>query len=314
MKVPFSPARNLLQKTVEVRGDLVTYRFGNGLVVRTETLGKRDPLRILPLGGPQSTLMNYMLNAPERIQGRRVLEPFAGSGVLGLMALKVGAAAADFVDLNPRAGDFQRENARLNGFGLERFRSYVEGIETFQADCGYDLLFANPPFVPTPEGIAGTLTSNGGPEGNRLAAILLSRLDDLLAPSGEAFLYVFQMMKDGKPLVLDLAQELVTSRSIEASPTQAEPIAFPVFVDAYLEVFPGQKDAIRAWAAALTGRCGEGIGLMHYVVHVGPRRAGPTACRVVDNLEEKYGEGFLSRYDAREFAIARISENLLAVP
>jgi hypothetical protein len=55
---------DLLGRTREVRGDRVLYRFANGLAIRAETLSKRDRLRILPLGSPQGSLMNHMLNFP----------------------------------------------------------------------------------------------------------------------------------------------------------------------------------------------------------------------------------------------------------
>ena len=42
---------NLLHRTQEVHGDQILYRFGNGLVVRTERLAAKTPLRILGSGG-----------------------------------------------------------------------------------------------------------------------------------------------------------------------------------------------------------------------------------------------------------------------
>jgi hypothetical protein len=87
---------NLLYRTQEVHGDQILYRFGNGLVVETERLSVKTPLRILGLGSPQNTLLNYMLNSFEVLQNKDVFEPFAGSGILGLMALKVGHTTQSF--------------------------------------------------------------------------------------------------------------------------------------------------------------------------------------------------------------------------
>ena len=69
---------------------------------------------------PKGDIANLMLNFPEQVEGKRVLDPFAGSGVLGLMALKQGAARVEFVDLSARAVAFQEENVRLNGFEAHR--------------------------------------------------------------------------------------------------------------------------------------------------------------------------------------------------
>jgi len=144
---------NLLQRTHEVHGEQMLYRFGNGLVVKTEHLGTKTSFRILGLGSPQNTLLNYMVNFPDTIRNKDVFDPFAGSGVLGLMALKVGAHSATFLDINPRAVEFQTENARLNHFMGEQFSCHEGDIRTFRPERQFDWLFANPPFVPTPEGI-----------------------------------------------------------------------------------------------------------------------------------------------------------------
>ncbi len=60
-----SPLPNLLQRTHEVQGDQMLYRFGNGLLIKTEIFRKHDRLRILPLGAPQGSLMNHMLHFPD---------------------------------------------------------------------------------------------------------------------------------------------------------------------------------------------------------------------------------------------------------
>ena len=195
---------DLLQRTHEVRGEEVFYRFSNGLTIKTEVLSKNDRLRILSLGTPQGSLMNHMLNFPTTVRDKRVFEPFAGSGALGFMALKAGARHVDFLDINPRAADFQRENAALNQFSSGQFTAITADVADFAPGRKYDLILANPPFVPTPEGIEGTMTSNGGPEGSRFVAILLERLEAFLEPGGRALIYVFQFAKDARPLIVEL--------------------------------------------------------------------------------------------------------------
>jgi hypothetical protein len=63
-------------------------------VVHTDPFLWSDAARILPLGGPQDTILNRMLRQPRLAQGRSVFEPFAGAGAFGLMALKLGARHA----------------------------------------------------------------------------------------------------------------------------------------------------------------------------------------------------------------------------
>jgi|SRR4030095_13347048 hypothetical protein len=59
---------DLLQYSREFRGDQVLYSFSNGIRIKTEIFSKNDKLRILPLGTPQRSLMNHMLNFPEVVK------------------------------------------------------------------------------------------------------------------------------------------------------------------------------------------------------------------------------------------------------
>ncbi len=293
-------------------GDGLLYRFEHGLEIRTDQPLAADRRRVLALGTPQATLMNYMLCRPERLAGRLVFEPFAGSGAIGLTALRAGARRVELLDINPRAVRFARENAERNGFGAEQIACIEGSIESFVPTQPYDLIFANPPFVPTPDAIAGTLTSNAGSEGNLLVDMLFRRLDTLLAPDGEAFIYLFQFVREGKPLVVHSIEQWVEEREVELTPTQLRPISAEAYFDAYLEIFPSAADAIRRWRADLTRRHGGALTLDHYVVNVGVRRPGRTRWTLTDDLERRYGEGLrLVFADDREMALGRVFENIV---
>lgn len=84
------------------------------------------------------------------IEGREVLDLFAGSGQMGLEALSRGAATAMFVDNAKEAIDVVKQNAKTVGFfGQSRFltsdyRNYIRkasGREIF------DLIFIDPPYA-----------------------------------------------------------------------------------------------------------------------------------------------------------------------
>jgi len=303
---------DLLQCSREVQGEQVLYRFGNGLRIKTEIFRKNDRLRILPLGTPQGSLMNHMLNFPEVVKGKDVFEPFAGSGALGFMALKVGARHVDFLDINPRAVTFQVKNAALNDFPVSHYRSIEGDIATFSSDRKYDLIVANPPFVPTPDGIEGIITSNGGPEGNRFVAILLKRLEEFLRPEGQAFIYLFQIVRRGEPLVVDLILQYLDHRAVELTPSQAHPISFAVYCQTYSELFPTAEADIARWQSELIRRHGKELMLSHYVAHVGPRGAATTSYVIRNNFREKYGEDLLVPFgDDKELAYGRILENVV---
>jgi hypothetical protein len=303
---------DLLQQTREVCGEEVLYHFANGLTIKTEIFNKGDRLRILPLGSPQGSLMNHMLSFPETVRDKRVFEPFAGSGALGFMALKAGARHLDLLDINPRAVEFHRENAALNQFSSSRFTSITGDVADFAPERAYDLIVANPPFVPTPDGIDGTITSNGGPEGNRFVAILLERLEAFLEPSGQALIYVFQFARDDQPLILDLLARTVKDRSIELTPSQTKPIAFETYCRAYSQLFAKAGPAIDRWRTDIVRRHGSGLTLRHYIVDIGPRSDRPTECVMRANFAEKFGESFLvPSEDEEALAFGRVWENFV---
>ena len=301
-----------LSRQREIEGERWVFRFENGLVVHTDPFMKDDPGRILPVGGPQDAILSRLASLPQLVAGKRVFEPFAGSGVLGLMALRLGAAHVDLLDVNPRAQSFELDNARRNGFAPARFRAILQSIADFEPETRYELVLANPPFVPTPAGITGTLTSAGGPEGNDLVELLLARLPRLLAPEGEAYVYVMQLVTHGgRPLIADAIEHLVVSRSVALTPTQAEPNPLTHYVDAYLRYFPLQSNEVEGWAAELERAHGAGLSMQHYVMHVQPERPGPTEWTVTPDLHEKYGQLPYPSWSYRDLALSRVMENVL---
>ena len=306
---------DLLKRSEDVRGDDIFYRFANGLEIKTEIFHKSDPQRILPLGSPQGCLMNHLLGFPESARGKRVFEPFAGSGALGFMALKAGAREVDFLDINPRAAEFHRESAELSGLDARQFRSITQDIETFAPDQKYDLILANPPFVPTPEGIEGTLTSNGGSEGSRFVDLLLGRLEQFLESDGRALIYVFQFVKESLPLIMDALNAIATRRSVELTPAQSQRISLDAYSKAYVQLFPQAVPAIDAWRSALLAEHGSGLELCHYVVDIGPCTETPGRCEIRENFSEKFGEDFMVPSESEaELAFGRVFENFVPPP
>jgi len=80
------------------------------------------------------------------IEGRRVLDLFAGTGQLGIEALSRGAKSAVFVDENKTAIALVREN--LKRTGLEERASVVQAESiNFLRRCGkFDLILLDPPY------------------------------------------------------------------------------------------------------------------------------------------------------------------------
>ncbi len=78
------------------------------------------------------------------IEGRRVLDLFAGTGQLGIECLSRGAESVTFVDADRKAIQIVKENLKtcgLNGTVLQ------SDALSFLARCGtFDLVFVDPPY------------------------------------------------------------------------------------------------------------------------------------------------------------------------
>ena len=78
------------------------------------------------------------------VEGRRVLDLFAGTGQLGIEALSRGAAECVFVDRDKAAADIVRQN--LTACGLSA-RVAGEDALGYLDTCGrFDLVFVDPPY------------------------------------------------------------------------------------------------------------------------------------------------------------------------
>jgi predicted nicotinamide N-methyase len=60
-------------------------------------------------------LARYLLDHPEAVAGRRVLDAASGSGLCAIAALRAGAASVHAVDVDPLAGAAVAVNGRANG-------------------------------------------------------------------------------------------------------------------------------------------------------------------------------------------------------
>ena len=82
------------------------------------------------------------------IEGRRVLDLFAGTGQLGIEALSRGAAFCDFVDSAPAALKIVQSNVRTCGFE-DRSACHEKDFTAFLGRAGekYGLVFLDPPYA-----------------------------------------------------------------------------------------------------------------------------------------------------------------------
>jgi release factor glutamine methyltransferase len=115
--------------------------------------------------------------------GKRTLDVFTGSGVIAVAAGQAGAEAWA-VDVSRRAVACARLNGALNG---TRVRAVRGDMLAPVADRRFDLISANPPYVPgiEPDDARGSARAwEGGSDGRELLDRFLAEAPPLLAPGG----------------------------------------------------------------------------------------------------------------------------------
>jgi 16S rRNA (guanine966-N2)-methyltransferase len=94
----------------------------------------------------RETLFSMLTSRLGSFEDLRVADLFAGSGALGLEALSRGAAAATFVDLDPKAMAAIKRNAERLGAG-DRVRILGCSALSLPKTDPFDLVLADPPYA-----------------------------------------------------------------------------------------------------------------------------------------------------------------------
>ena len=108
-----------------------------------------DPGLTFGTGAHPSTQM--VMEAMEEIvqPGAACLDLGSGSGILSLVALRLGARSAIGVDIDPKAEDIARENAAYNGFAAPEFTALTGNVTEDKdlmhslSGAEYDLVLVN---------------------------------------------------------------------------------------------------------------------------------------------------------------------------
>jgi len=118
----------------------------------------------------------------------KVLDVCSGSGAVAIAAAKRGVRSATTVDLHRASAWTARLNARLNGVRVRALHG-----DLFEPVAGerFDLITANPPYVPAPPGLAaekGDRAWNAGRDGRAVVDRLIDQLPEHLTPDGRVLL------------------------------------------------------------------------------------------------------------------------------
>ena len=117
----------------------------------------------------------------------RALDLGCGAGTCALL-LACAAASVVGTDLNPRAVTLARANAAINGVANVEFRE-GDRFDPVRGEA-FDLIVAQPPYVPRPDGAARASALYGGPVGDELALSMLAAAPAHLTEGGRAVFIV----------------------------------------------------------------------------------------------------------------------------
>lgn len=134
-------------------------------------------------------------------EGARVLDVFTGSGVLAVAAALGGAREVTAVDISRRAALCARANGRLNGHRVRALHG-----DLFEPVRGerFDLVTANPPYVPSADDelpAAGAARAwEGGRDGRLLVDRFAAGVAEHLASGGRVLMVVSSLTGEEETL------------------------------------------------------------------------------------------------------------------
>jgi release factor glutamine methyltransferase len=157
-----------------------------------ESVGNHLPMRLLRLPGvyrPQEDTW-FLVDELRRLRihpADRVLDVGTGTGALALAAAFAGACDVTAIDICARAVASARLNAALHGAPLRVRRTTLASLPLEES---FDLVIANPPYVPAPpprrRGTHSRARAwDAGADGRSVLDPLCTRAATLVAPGGQ---------------------------------------------------------------------------------------------------------------------------------
>ncbi|HEY2390244.1 MAG TPA: methyltransferase [Candidatus Angelobacter sp.] len=175
------------------------------------------------------------------------LDLCTGSGIHALLA-SVHSERVVAIDINERAAQCTRFNAQLSGItNLEvRVGDLLEPVKEER----FDLITANPPFVPSPVNTLGF--RDGGRSGEDIQKRIVAGLPNHLAPAGVAQITTELGERDGEPLVNRLREWLKGApMDIHVLRLREYPAAKYAIAHAKGDDYKAFLESVDAWAGNL---------------------------------------------------------------
>ena len=197
----------LVQLGGQVTAQASVYPVGDDLIFSDHSSHQLDQSadvahlhdRVMYVGTDSRWLARATLRKPVA----SMLDLCCGSGIHALLAAPY-AAHATAVDINPRAVDCTVFNAKLKG--LSNLEVLLGDLYAPVGQRHFELITANPPFVPAPTQKVGF--RDGGPSGEEVQRRIIEGLPHYLSKGGIAQIVTEFGENDGEPLERRLRQWL----------------------------------------------------------------------------------------------------------
>lgn len=161
-----------------------------------------------PLKSPNSDLTHPMGNREKialfnqlfgEIEGKTVLDAFAGTGALGLEALSLGAKSAVFIEKSPKIAKILEENVESVLKDEKNLaKIIISDIKNFGIEEKFDLIFADPPYGLYSEAILSPLL----PLLNETAILAISAPKTAKTPDFEGLELISRREYAGSAIIL----------------------------------------------------------------------------------------------------------------
>lgn len=137
-----------------------------------------------------------------------VLDLCTGSGIIALFMAK-RARKVVAIDINPRAIEFAKLNAELNGV-INKIKFKIGNLFDPVKGMKFDVITSNPPFEPTPSEYRNYLYSDGGKTGTSILREIIEHAPKHLFPDGslQMISYLREDQSDILSILKDKFEEL----------------------------------------------------------------------------------------------------------
>lgn len=176
--------------------------LANGYFLNDGDVYNENPGHVIQIVLEQPYLIKAieLANSSNRSTRGRILDLCSGSGIIG-QAIQAKGWSVTGWDINPRALNYARFNARLNGL-LHTSYLYSDVLAGIDTKESYDLIVANPPYnanVTTSQGkVLTDITLHSGVLGWDIPSAILDKVDSLLVPNGLFAMCGIHLMKNNR--------------------------------------------------------------------------------------------------------------------